>query len=98
MNQHEHRHTAKGTRDDVETNARRKEHFLRLLVTAGAELLARSDDSFARQVADGDHVIVGQTVVRRHGDKPAIAPSVGKLKDVDRPRSTGGRRVWIKRV
>src|SRR3546814_1782955 len=46
MNQHEHRHTAKGTRDDVETNARRKEHFLRLLVTAGAELLVRSDESF----------------------------------------------------
>src|SRR3546814_10908286 len=29
MNEHEHRHTAEGTRDDVKPNASREEHFLR---------------------------------------------------------------------
>src|SRR3546814_4773409 len=80
MNEHEHRHTAEGTRDDVKPNASREEHFLRLLVTAGTEFLVRGDEVSTRQIADRDHLKVGQTMLGRHGDKPTLIPQFVKLE------------------
>src|SRR3546814_18431894 len=105
MNEHENRHTAEGTRDDVKPNASREEHFLRLLVTAGTEFLVRGDEVFTRQIADRDHLKVGQTMLGRHGDKPTLIPQFVKLEavalhqrkqqsdiDIDAPEREGVRR------